>query len=145
MTMLRILTTLCIAAALSLVACSRSDPERELRAAIADMQAAVEAREMSRFLKHVADDFARQSGGFDRKEITRTLAGVFLSNQKINVVLTIREVKIAGKQATVVFNALATGGEGLLPERAQGWDFISEWRRDGSEWKVFSAEWKEGL
>jgi ketosteroid isomerase-like protein len=142
MTLLRAFITLCIAAALGLAACSRSDPERELRAAISDMQAAIEAREMSRFLKHISDDFARQSGGFDRKEITRTLAGVFLSNQKINVVLTIRTVKIDGKQATVVFNALATGGEGLLPERAQGWDFISEWRRDGSDWKVFSAEWK---
>jgi hypothetical protein len=109
------------------------------------MQAAIEARETSRFLKHVSADFARQSGGFERNEIARILTGVFLRNQKINVVLTVREVKIAGTQATVTFNALATGGEGLLPERAQGWDFISEWRRDGSDWKVFSAEWREGI
>jgi len=39
----------------------------------------------------------------------------------------------------------ATGGAGLLPERGQTWDFDSAWRRESGRWKVFNAEWSEGL
>jgi ketosteroid isomerase-like protein len=128
-----------------LAACGRSDPEKELRAAVDKMQAAIQAKDASGFLEHLADDFTRESGNFDKKEARRILAGVFLTNQNINVVATVREVKIDGQRATAQIGVLATGSSGLLPERGQSWVFTTNWRREGSQWRLFNAEWKEAL
>ena len=126
-------------------ACSRSDPEKELRAAVDAMQAAIQAKNTSGFLDHVADDFTRESGNFDKKEARRILAGVFLTHQSINVVSTVRDIKIDGQRATAQITVLATGSSGLLPERGQSWTFSTHWRREAGAWRVFNAEWKEAL
>jgi ketosteroid isomerase-like protein len=126
-------------------ACSRSDPERELRDTIAAMARAVEGREPGAFLDAVADDFTRESGAFGKQDAKRVLAGIYLRNEKIHLAAVVTEVRIEGDRARARVRVVATGGAGLLPERGQTWDFDSAWRRDGSSWRVFNAEWREGL
>ncbi len=129
----------------SLSACGRSDPERELRDTIATMARAVERREPATLLDNVADDFTRESGPFGRSDVKRILAGAYLRNEKISVTAVVTDVRINGARAFAKVRVVATGGAGLLPERGQTWEFDSSWRRDGSRWKVFNAEWREGL
>ena len=104
---------------------------------------AVESRDARALLHHVADDFTRDSGGFDRRQMRALLLGVFLRNQRIRVVTTVREVRIDGDRGRVRLNLLATGGAGLLPERGRLWDVSSAWRREGSDWKLYNAEWSD--
>lgn len=125
--------------------CSRSDPEQELRSAIAAMASAVEQREPANFLDAVADDFSRESGAFGKQDARRVLAGVYVRNEKITVSAVVTEVRIDGDRASARVKVFATGGAGLLPERGQTWDFDTTWRRDSGRWKVFNAEWSEGL
>ncbi len=127
------------------LACARADPERELREAVAAMARAVEAREPGVFLDFVSDDFTRESGAFGRQDVKRTLAGIYLRNEKIHLATVVTDVTIEGDRARVKLRVVATGGAGLLPERGQTWEFDSAWRRDGGRWKVFNAEWTEGL
>lgn len=127
------------------VGCSRSDPEKELRATVAQMAAAIEKRDPGAFLDAVAEDFTRESSAFGKQEAKRLLAGLMLRNAKIGVSAIVSDVKIDGPRATAKVRVLATGGEGLLPERGQVWEFDTVWRRDGSKWRVFNAEWREGL
>ncbi len=132
--------------ALAVVAgCGRSDPERELRATIGSMAEAIEKREPAAFLEAMADDFSRESGAFSKQDAKRTLVAAILRNEKINVSAAVTEVRIDGDRAFARVRVVATGGAGLLPERGQTWDFESAWRRDGGQWKVFNAEWREGL
>jgi ketosteroid isomerase-like protein len=148
-----LLTAALLFAALALLAaCSRSDPEKELRATLAAMEAAVQKRDASAFMAHVADDFTRQGGGMDAKELRRTLAAVFISNANITLTATVRELAIepGGKRATVQVAAAAAGGQGaLLPERAQGWDIRCAFRRQGNsasgKWQAFNCDWRELL
>jgi ketosteroid isomerase-like protein len=126
-------------------ACGRSDPERELRAAIGSMAAAIEKREPAEFLDAMADDFSRESGAFSKQDAKRTLVAAILRNEKINVSAAVTEVRIDGDRAFARVRVVATGGAGLLPERGQAWDFESAWRRERGQWKVFNAEWREGL
>jgi hypothetical protein len=126
-------------------ACTRDDPERELRATIARMAQAIEQREVGDFLNALAEDFTRESGTFGKQEAKRVLAGVLLRNEKISVTAVVTDVRIEGQRAFAKVRVVAAGGQGLLPERGQTWDFESNWRRDGSAWKVFNAEWREGL
>jgi hypothetical protein len=128
-----------------LAACGRSDPERELRSAVAAMAQAVEQREPAAFLESVSEEFTRESGAFGKPDVKRVLAGAYLRNEKINVSAVVTEVRIEGERAFAKVRVVATGGAGLLPERGQTWDFDSAWRREGGRWKVFNAEWREGL
>lgn len=132
-------------ATLSLAACTRSDPERELRETISTMARAIEARDPVPFLDAVADDFTRESGAFGRQDVKRVLVGIYMRNEKINLAAVVTDVKIEGDRAQARVRVVATGGSGLLPERGQTWEFDSAWRREGSKWRVFNAEWREGL
>ena len=126
-----------------LSACSRSSPEQALRDTIAVMVQAVESRDAKALFGHVADDFTRDSGGLDRRQLRALLLGLFVRNQRIQVVTTVREVRIEGNRGRVRFNVLATGGAGLLPERGRLWDVSSAWRLDGGDWKIYNAEWSD--
>jgi hypothetical protein len=125
--------------------CSRSDPEQELRSTITAMARAVEEREPASFLDTVADDFSRESGAFGKQDARRVLAGAYMRNEKITVSAVVTEVRIDGDRARARVRVFATGGAGLLPERGQTWDFDSAWRRESGRWKVFNADWSEGL
>lgn len=132
--------------ALAFVAgCARGDPERELRATIATMVQSVEQRDPAGFLDAVAEDFTRESGAFGKQDAKGTLLAAYLRNEQIRVNAVVTDVRIEGDRAFAKVRVLATGGAGLLPERGQTWDFDSAWRRERGQWKVFNAEWREGL
>jgi hypothetical protein len=127
------------------IGCSRSDPERELRSAVASMAQSIEQREPAAFLDSLSDDFARESGAFGKQDVKRLLLGAYLRNEKISVNAVVTDVRIDGDRARAKVRVVATGGAGLLPERGQGWDFDSVWRRESGRWKVYNAEWTEAL
>ncbi len=128
-----------------LAACGRSDPERELRATIDAMTEAVEKRDATAVLDAVAEDFTRESGAFGKQDARRMLVGAFLRNERIQATVLVTDVRIEGDRAFAKLRVVATGGAGLLPERGQSWDVDSAWRRERGRWKVFNAEWREGL
>ena len=141
----RVAALLFALAAVIAAGCGRSDPERELRATIDAMARAIENREPAAFLEAMADDFSRESGAFGKQDAKRTLVAAIRRNEKINVSAAVTEVRIDGDRAFARVRVVATGGAGLLPERGQTWDFESAWRRERGQWKVFNADWREGL
>jgi ketosteroid isomerase-like protein len=132
-------------ALLGLAACRRSDPERELRETVAQMAQAIEKREPAGFLDALSEDFTRESGAFGKQDARRVLAGVLLRNERIQLSAVVSDVRVEGDRAFAKVRVIATGGAGLLPERGQAWEFESAWRREKGGWKVFNAEWREGL
>ncbi|HVG04856.1 MAG TPA: nuclear transport factor 2 family protein [Burkholderiaceae bacterium] len=141
--MLRLASAWLAIAIVALTACTRSDPERELRTAVAAMAQAIEQREPAVFLDSVSDDFARESGALGKQDVKRLLAAAYLRNEKISVDTVVTDVRVDGDRAHAKVRVLATGGAGLLPERGQSWVFDSVWRRESGRWKVYNAEWSE--
>ena len=125
--------------------CGRTEPEKELRSTIAAMAQAIEQHRVSDALEPLAEDFTRDSGAFGKQEARRVLAGAVLRNEKIQLSATVTEVRVEGERAFAKVRVIATGGAGLLPERGQTWEFDTAWRLEGGQWKVFNAEWREGL
>lgn len=123
--------------------CGRGDPERELIATINAMGKAVQQREPAKFLESVADDFTRNSGGMSKQDVQRALVGIYMRNEKVHVVVAITQIRIQDESAAVKLRVVATGGNGMLPERGRVFDFDSHWRRQGRDWKVFNAEWND--
>ena len=140
-----LLVTVVLVAIALFAACSRSDPEKELRSTIAAMAQAIENHQVGDALDPVADDFTRESGAFGKQDARRLLAGAMLRNERIRLATTVTDVRIEGERAFVKLRVIATGGAGLLPERGQTWEFDTVWRREQGRWKVFNAEWREGL
>jgi ketosteroid isomerase-like protein len=129
-----------------LIACSRTDPEKALRNAVTEMEAAVKAKDAAKFASYLADDFARAgSGGMNKQEARRTIAAVLLTNPNVYMNVTIKDVAITGETATVKLVVVAGGGQGIIPERAQSWDFTTKWRYESGKWFVYSADWIELL
>jgi ketosteroid isomerase-like protein len=129
-----------------LIACARTDPEKALRTAIADIEAAVKSKDAAKFASYLADDFARTgTGGMNKQEARRTVAAVLLTNPNVYINVTIKNVSITGDSATATMVVVAGGGSGIIPERAQSWDFTTKWRYESGKWLVYSADWKELL
>jgi hypothetical protein len=122
-------------------ACSSPPPEEALRATIAQMQAAAEARDSAALSDHLAEDFVGPNG-MDREQFRRWLAVLWLRNREVGVTLGPLEVEMLGETARVKFTAAATGGEGLLPDRADVLEVHTGWRLEDDEWMLISAEWE---
>lgn len=140
------LGALVLMGALLAVGCARTDPEKALHSAIAEMEASVKARDTSKLASYLAADFARGGeGGMNRDEARRTVAAVLLTNPNIYMNVSISELKISGDAATVKLVVVAGGGSGIVPERAQSWNFTTRWRSEKQKWLVERADWTELL
>lgn len=130
------------ACALALAACTRPAPEQALRDAIAQMQAAVEARDADALRERLADDFIGPEG-MDRPGAQRLAQLVFLRNRTVGVTLGPLDVAMQGEGATVAFTAGLTGASGtLLPDSGQVYQVTTGWRLRGEKWELVSIDWK---
>ena len=128
-----------------LASCSRTPPETRLRERIAQMQTALEAREISRFMDGVAEDFSGASD-LDRRGLHNFLRVQVLRHAAIGLTPGPLDVRLHGERATVKFSVMATGGQGgLLPDSARPWIVRSDWRDGPDGWQVFRAEWEPAL
>lgn len=126
---------------LAMAGCSRPAPEQALREEVAQLQAAVEARDVDALQDRLADDFIGPDG-MDRRGAQRLAQLVFLRNRSVGVTLGPLDVAIQGEGATVAFTAGLTGGDGtLLPDSARVYQVTSGWRMRGEEWELVSIDW----
>jgi hypothetical protein len=130
------------AALLVLAACSRPAPEQALRDTVAQMQSAIEARDVGALDEYVAEDFIGPEG-MDRKDVRRMAQLAFLRNRDIGSTLGPLQVVVQDEHATVRFSAALTGGSGtLLPDSAQVYEVSTGWRMRDDGWELVSADWK---
>lgn len=128
----------------SLVACSRPAPEEAIRARIAAMEAAVEARDTAAFLEGIAEDFSGGEGAYDRRGLRGLLAAQFLGADRVSVVLGPADITLHGDDRATVRVSAVVGGGRFLPERVETLSIESGWRLDGHEWRCYAARWSRG-
>lgn len=124
--------------------CAKEPPEAALRATIAGMQAAAEARGADTLAEAVSEEFVGPEG-MDRDQLRRTLALVWLRDKNVGVQLGPLDVELVGDRARVDFTAGTTGGAGWLPDRGQLYQVETAWRLEGGDWKLLSASWSPVL
>lgn len=121
--------------------CTQDPPEVRLRARIAQMQEALEARKPGDFMQGVAEDFG-SAEGMDRQALHDLLRLQVLRHARIGVSLGPLEVTVRGDRATVSFPAMTTGGqEAGLPDSARPWAVTSDWRDGADGWQLIHARW----
>ena len=127
---------------IALGGCSRPADEQALRDTLAAMQQAVEQREASSVVEHVAENFAG-AGNMDRDALRRMLVVQFMRNKEVGVTLGPVTVRIEGERAEAEFRALLTGfDQSLLPVRADGYRIVTGWRIEDGRWVLERASWE---
>ena len=134
---------LSIAGASALVACSKSDPQARLDAAVDALQAAIEARDTGDVIDLLDANF-RGSANLDPQEARRMLTGIFLRYRNIKVIAVARKSEVDPVTPTlgrVEAQVLVTGAQGLVPERVEPYAVKMEWRLVGGDWKLSDLRW----
>jgi hypothetical protein len=135
---------------LALVAgCAASDPEAEIRALLAEVEEAAEARDHGFFADVLAASY-RDAQGNDREQALRAVRGYFIANQRVEIVSRIDEVALEGADA-----ARAVVHAGMLGRRAGAslaggldadlYRFELELVKDGGNWRIIGARWNRAL
>lgn len=132
--------------ALVLGACARPSDEEQIRAAIGDMQLAIESGKPADFMRHIADDFTGDGGNIDKRGLHNFLRAQALTNASIGISVVSTDVELQGERATVKVMVTMTGGNGRwLPERGSVQQIESGWRRQGGDWLCVNAQWQRTL
>lgn len=132
----------CLGLALCLGGCGNDDAEAQVRAAVAQLEQAIDARDAAAVHALLAEDFIGNDG-LDRRGARRLAAGVFLRHRDVFARPGPVEVELRGdRDAIARFGILATGGSGgLLPEQGQVYRVETGWRRIDGDWKLLNARW----
>ncbi|HTL13540.1 MAG TPA: nuclear transport factor 2 family protein [Thermomonas sp.] len=135
-----------LACALGVAACARPTAEEAVRAQVAALQDAIDARDAGAVQALLADDFVGNEG-LDRRGARRLAAGVFLRFRDVRARIGPVQVEARGPDEAIArFTVLATGGSGgLLPEQGQLYRVDTGWRRVDGEWRLLSASWTPKL
>jgi hypothetical protein len=129
--------------------CGSSDPEAEIRALLVAAEAAAEARDVGFFGDAIGDSY-RDSQGNDREAVLRMLRGLFIANQRIEIVSRIDEIVVEGGDA-----ARAVVHAGMVGRRTDAalidglgadlYRFELELVNDGGKWQIIGADFKRAL
>ncbi len=141
----RVLVLAAMVLVAGLQACSQPQtPEQQIIGVIRDMEALIENGERRPFMNHVDETFHGQGGYFDHPRLNAWLIIQFRRNYRLRAQLFPISVRVTDEISAIAsFNALVTGGKGLLPERGQMLAITTEWRRTDGEWRLIAAQWQE--
>jgi hypothetical protein len=124
----------------------RDSAEAQVRATIAAMETAAEARSVGDLTEHISPEF-RDASGRDAKELSQYVRGYFIANQSIHLLTRIESIEFPTAEEARADVTVAMVG--LDAEAANAWDMAGEIRkfdvtlmREEGEWKVTRAKWQ---
>jgi hypothetical protein len=129
-----------------LTACSDpASPEQQVRAVIAAMETAAEARDVGALVEHVSPNY-RDGQGQDRAEASRYARGYFVANQSVHLLTRIESLEFPSPDEARVKLQVGMAGRGGEPGAssltADLYDFDLALIREGDEWKLSYADWR---
>lgn len=128
---------------LLLAACSHPPAEEQIRAQLADMTKAVDEGDVSAFLAPIAEDFAGDTWQLDRRGARLLLMRELRAHNQLRARLVDIQIDFpATDRATASFQAVLTGGSGLLPDEGGWYRVETGWRLDGGDWTLINAAWE---
>jgi ketosteroid isomerase-like protein len=132
-----------ILAAWALGSCHHTPAQQQIRRSIAAAATAARVNDVSGVLAVVGDDFTGNQGDLDKRGLHRLLALRALRQDKTGVLVGPVSFERKGDRILAKFNLVLTGGKpgDLLPNQSAIYAMTTAWRREGGEWKCYSATW----
>ena len=130
-----------------LVACGPPAPDEErIRTRIDDMASALADGNVRALMAPLADDFGAETWNMDPRAVRLLVQRELRASNRLRARVFDIDVEVHDHQrATAEFQAVLTGGSGLIPDRRGWYRFRTGWRKDDDEWMLISAAWEEIL
>jgi hypothetical protein len=129
----------CGAAISTMVGCHRAPDELLVRQAIEHASMAAVQTDASGLGDQLTDDFDGNSGNLDRKRLVDLLRVAHFRGETIHAVTGPVTVEQRGDRYVATFTVTLTSGGKLLPAQMGLYKVQSAWRREGHEWRCYSA------
>lgn len=131
--------------ALALPGCHHGSDEDQVRQAIASAASAARDNDSGGVLAQVSDDFIGDDGDLDRRGLKRMLVVRAFRHDSTGVLIGPISVERQGDRLVATFTLTLTGGKpgSLLPDRADVFAMSTAWKREGRDWRCYSATWKQ--
>lgn len=142
---MRLRLALCGLVVACLAACGPPAPDEEqIRQRIDGMTTALAEGNARALMAPLADDFGTETWNMDPRAVRLLIQREMRASTRLRARVFDMDVTVHGNQrASAEFQAVLTGGSGLIPDR-QGWyRFRTGWRKDDGEWMLISAAWEE--
>ncbi|HEX9860233.1 MAG TPA: hypothetical protein VGB23_03450, partial [Nitrospirota bacterium] len=146
---IRLIVLLTASLALMTPGCGKGVSEEDaVRAVIEDMADAANHKDAGRLKEHISGSY-KDPGGNDHDALKGIIAYNFIRADSINVFLRKTDIKVNGDRAHATVRAvISRGGKvesmaDLVPESAAGFIFDFEFTKDGSDWLLTSAIWRQ--
>jgi hypothetical protein len=122
--------------------CRHAPDETRVREAIASAEQAAEQADANGVVEPLSEDFDGNGGRLERKDIANLIRLARLRGEHVGVTLGPISVERRGERMVADFTVSLTQGSRLLPDAAGVYQVETAWRREGDEWRCYSATWK---
>jgi len=128
-----------------LAGCRHAPDEQRVRDAIGATAEAAEAAKAGDTVDALTDDFDGNGGQLDRRSLANLVRLYAVRGQKVRVLMGPVDVERRGERMIATFTVTLTAGAGVLPDNAGAYSVETGWRKEGGEWRCFTASWKRAL
>ena len=126
-----------------LFACSKPLPdEKQIAAAIEQLQQATEKKQLRTVMQFFSDDF-RGRHQMNKAALQARVYMHFRQNPRVTVYVSNVDIQMNKDQATVSCHLLVTGSQDVMPDKGRLYRIESAWRKDKGTWRIFKADWKD--
>lgn len=129
----------------ALAGCRHTPDETRVREAIASAEQAAEQSDAGGVFEPLSEDFDGNGGQLERKDLANLVRLARLRGEHVGVTLGPISAERRGERLVASFTASLTQGSRLLPDAAGVYQVETAWRREGDEWRCYSATWKRQL
>ena len=134
----------CIVMAMALAACHRTPDESRVRQGIEKAEQAAEHADASALDDVLSEDFSGNEGEMERRQLVGLLRAASFRGETIHALTGPVEVEPHGDRYVARFTVTLTSGGRMLPSNIGVYRVETAWRKDGREWRCYSATWKSG-
>ncbi|PXV60562.1 hypothetical protein SAMN04487785_102285 [Dyella jiangningensis] len=127
--------------ATSLTACHRTPDESRVRQGIEKAEQAAEHANASALDDVLSDDFNGNNGEMERRQLLGLLRAAAFRGETIHALTGPIEVEPHGDRYVARFTVTLTSGGKLLPAQIGVYRVETAWRKEGGEWRCYSATW----
>ena len=124
----------------------QSSDEQQIRDHLDAMTVALEEDHVRDFMRPIAEDFIAGTGGLNRNALMLLVRRERMAREEVNIQRMNTDVELVSEtRAIATFQAIGTGGTGLIPDEGQLWNVETGWRKQEDEWQMISASWERAL
>ncbi|MEV8518582.1 hypothetical protein ABZR86_02160 [Dyella marensis] len=133
------------ALALCLAGCRRTPDEQRIRAAIEVARTAAAEVDAGGLTGVLTEDFDGNGGAMATKDLGNLLRLARFRGETVHAVLGPIEVEPRGERYIARFTVTLGSGGKLFPAELGVFKVETGWRREGREWRCFTASWEQQL